>query len=159
MTASCYTADITLNTTLPIGDIQLYMLNCSVKSLCSMMKNQVCEPLQTAFASIPMIGIKNCDLRCCEGDLCNNPSGSAAPDTTKIPNAATTPNAVTSLSTTTSPNAVTTQNTTTTMNATTTLNTATSPTVKSSVQITSVPPNAAIFGILGLITVTFMYVF
>ena len=76
---SCYTADVTIsvNTTVPgvpLTDIQVFVLNCSVMSLCSFLKDQTCRGLETAFEGIPQIQMKNCDVKCCQGDLCNDPS-------------------------------------------------------------------------------------
>ena len=76
---SCYTADVTVsvNTTLPgvpLTDIQIFVLNCSVMSFCSLLKNQSCGALETVFGSTPQIQVKNCDVKCCKGDLCNDPS-------------------------------------------------------------------------------------
>ena len=76
---SCYTADVTIsvNTTLPgvpLTDIRMFVLNCSVMSLCSFLKDQTCGGLETAFEGMPQIQVKNCDVKCCQGDLCNDPS-------------------------------------------------------------------------------------
>ena len=78
MADSCFTASITLNTSLPIGDIHINILNCSVKSMCNMLKEETCGGLKTTFLEMPMIEMKSCDVTCCEGDLCNDPSGSVA---------------------------------------------------------------------------------
>ena len=78
---SCYTADVTIsvNTTLPgapLTDIRMFVLNCSVMSLCSFLKDQTCGALETTFEGMPQIHVKNCDIKCCQGDLCNDPSTS-----------------------------------------------------------------------------------
>ena len=78
---SCYTADVTIsvNTTLPgapLTDIRMFVLNCSVMSLCSFLKDQTCGALETVFEGMPQIHVKNCDVKCCQGDLCNDPSTS-----------------------------------------------------------------------------------
>lgn len=80
---SCYTARVNVNTSLPIGNIEVYVLNCSVMSFCGMLKNQTCQPLQSIFKGISMFDIESCDVECCQGDLCNNPSSSSpAPSST-----------------------------------------------------------------------------
>ena len=80
----CYTARITasinpssLNASLPKSDIEVYVLNCSVMSLCSTRKTQACQYVQTALQGVPMLQLKSCDVTCCEGDLCNDPSPSS----------------------------------------------------------------------------------
>ena len=85
MAASCYTARVTLNTSLPIGDLKMYVLNCSVMSYCNSMKADLCGTLGNIFGGIPMMDIKNCDFTCCQGDLCNNPSSSSSANTTQAP--------------------------------------------------------------------------
>ena len=88
---SCYTADvrISVNTTIPgapLTGIQMFVLNCSVMSLCSFLKDQTCGALQTAFEAMPQIQVKNCDVKCCQGDLCNDPSKASVkmPQTTTL---------------------------------------------------------------------------
>ena len=85
MAASCYTARVTLNTSLPIGDLKMYVLNCSVMSYCNSMKADLCGTLGNIFGGIPMMDIKNCDFTCCQGDLFNNPSSSSSANTTQAP--------------------------------------------------------------------------
>ena len=79
---SCYTTRVNINTSLPFGNMEVYVLNCSVMSLCGMLKNQTCQTLQSMFKGAPMFEIESCDVECCQGDLCNNPSSSSpAPST------------------------------------------------------------------------------
>lgn len=85
MADSCYTARVTLNTSLLIGDIEMYVLNCSVMSFCNSMKADLCGMLGNIFGEIPMMDIKNCDVTCCQGDLCNNPSSPSSANTTQAP--------------------------------------------------------------------------
>ena len=85
MADSCYTARVTLNTSLPIGDIEMYVLNCSVMSFCNSMKADLCGMLGNIFGGIPMMDIENCDVTCCQGDLCNNPSSPSSANTTQVP--------------------------------------------------------------------------
>ena len=71
---SCLTVSISINTSM-VGMISYNMLNCSVLSGCSIMKNISCGFQETIFQVIPMMEIIQCDVTCCKGDLCNNPSG------------------------------------------------------------------------------------
>ena len=80
---SCFTARLaasinpaSLNFSLPKSDIEVYVLNCSVMSLCSTLKTQTCQNVQTALQGIPILQLKSCGVTCCEGDLCNDPSPS-----------------------------------------------------------------------------------
>ena len=82
---SCYTTRVNINTSLPIGNMEVYLLNCSVMSFCGMLKNQTCQNLQSMFKVIPMFEIESCDVECCQGDLCNNPSSSSPAPSTESP--------------------------------------------------------------------------
>lgn len=75
LTASIYSAS--LNSSLSKSDIEVYVLNCSVMSLCSTLKTQTCQYVQTALQGIPLLQLKSCGVTCCEGDLCNDPSPSS----------------------------------------------------------------------------------
>ena len=81
----CYTARVNINTSLPIGNFEFYILNCTVMSFCGMPSNQTCRPLQSRLKGIPMFEIKSCDVECCQGDLCNNPSSSSPAPSTESP--------------------------------------------------------------------------
>ena len=70
---SCLTTSITLNSSM-VGEFSYNILNCSVKSFCSMTKNITCGALKSAFQSIPVIDLAQCDVSCCEGERCNGPS-------------------------------------------------------------------------------------
>lgn len=82
---SCYTARVNINTSLPIGNMEVYVLNCSVMSFCGMLKNQTCQTLQSIFKGISMFEIESCDVEGCQGDLCNNPSSSSPAPSTESP--------------------------------------------------------------------------
>lgn len=98
MTDSCFTARVNINTSLPIGNMEVYVLNCSVMSYCGMLKDQTCQNLQTVLKGIPMFEIESCDVTCCQGDLCNNPSSSSpAPSTVKSSVKSSVPSATTLL--------------------------------------------------------------
>lgn len=71
---SCVIGKLTLNTSLPIGDIEIYYLNCATMSKCSMLKNQTCPRLESELGGTPKFDLKSCDFTCCQGDLCNAPS-------------------------------------------------------------------------------------
>ena len=84
MTGSCLTASVTVsvntagnNYTLPESNIDVYVLNCSVMSTCSTFKTQFCQSIKSVYKNIPILHLKSCDLTCCKGDLCNNPSSSS----------------------------------------------------------------------------------
>ena len=85
MADSCYTTRVNINTSFPIGNMEVYLLNCSVMSFCGVRKNQTCQTLQSMFKSIPMFEIESCDVECCQGDLCNNPSSSSPAPSTESP--------------------------------------------------------------------------
>lgn len=85
MADSCYTTRVNINTSLPIGNMEVYLLNCSVMSLCGILKNQTCQTLQSIFKGISMFEIESCDVECCQGDLCNNPSSSSPAPSTESP--------------------------------------------------------------------------
>lgn len=85
MADSCYTARVNINTSLPIGNMEVYVLNCSVMSFCGILKNQTCQNLQSTLKGIPMFEIESCDVTCCQGDLCNNPSSSSPAPSTDSP--------------------------------------------------------------------------
>ena len=82
---SCYKARLNIITSLPIGNIEVYAFNCSVMSSCGMYKNQTCQGLQSFFKGIPMFELESCDVICCQGDLCNNPSSSFPAPSTESP--------------------------------------------------------------------------
>ena len=130
MADSCYTTRVNINTSFPIGNMEVYLLNCSVMSFCGILKNQTCQTLQSMFKSIPMFEIESCDVECCQGDLCNNPSSSSPAPSTESPSSSpsSTP------SSTDSP-------------------VSTSTTVKSSVK-SSVPSAITLFGNLVLMALT-----
>lgn len=114
---ACSTTSVTMNTSF-VGEIKFYVLNCTMKLACPMAKNMTCSVLQSIFPGIPGFDVSACDVNCCEGDLCNNPSGSTPVATSKPPSGPT-----------------------------------------SSAKSIGIPPNGAIFGMLGLIAVAFMNLF
>ena len=87
---ACLTTSVTmkLNTSL-VGELEVHfnILNCTMKLACGVAKNLTCSTLQSLFGGAlgggVDLSIPHCDVSCCEGDLCNNPSGS--PGTTKKP--------------------------------------------------------------------------
>ena len=78
---SCVIAKVTLNTSLPIGDIEIYSLTCATMSKCSRLKNQTCTNLESVLGGTPKFDLKSCDITCCQGDLCNAPSKSPSSPT------------------------------------------------------------------------------
>ena len=120
---ACVTTSITLNSSMA-GDLNFTYstLNCSVKSFCNIAKNSTCSAMDSVFQSIPFIDIAQCDVSCCEGDLCNGPSAvNSTPSTSSEGSSANT-------GPTTSPG----------------------PTA-SALQSTKAPFNAAIFSIVSLV--------
>ena len=70
---SCIIFKVTLNTSLPIGDIDIYELNCATMSKCSMLKSQSCSYLESTLGGTPKYDLKSCEFTCCHGDFCNAP--------------------------------------------------------------------------------------
>jgi len=118
---ACSTTSLTIKVNMSVfGELEVHanILNCTMKLACPMAKNLTCSTLQSvlggALGGAGGVSISHCDVSCCEGDLCNNPSGSSI--------------------TTTAP-------------------------TSSSLKTVCISPNGAIFGILALITVSFMNLF
>lgn len=78
MTRTCANMDscamISVTANMPqIGDIVTYQLNCTMNLMCTeAFKNMTCSGVQNE-TDAPVV-IKSCDLQCCQGDLCNNPT-------------------------------------------------------------------------------------
>ena len=91
---ACSTTSVTMKLNMSLfGELEVHynILNCTMKLACGMAKNLTCSTLQSVFGGAlggaVDLSIPHCDVSCCEGDLCNNPSGSpsGSPGTTKGP--------------------------------------------------------------------------
>jgi len=87
---ACSTTSVTIKVNMSlVGELEVHfnILNCTMKLACPMAKNLTCSTLQSvlggALGGAGGVSISHCDYSCCEGDLCNDPSGS--PGTTKEP--------------------------------------------------------------------------
>lgn len=65
-----------------------HSLNCTSKFLCDRIKNLICDLLKTE-ANTPDVKLENCEMSCCQGDLCNKPLG--GPSTSSFPRSITPP--------------------------------------------------------------------
>ena len=55
------------------GEFTFHSLNCTTKLLCDeAMKNLTCDLLDKQ-ANAPAFKLQNCEISCCQGDLCNKP--------------------------------------------------------------------------------------
>lgn len=136
MADSCLTVSVTLNFSM-VGEVSYNILNCSVKSLCSMTKNMTCGTLKSVFQSTPGLELAQCDVSCCEGERCNGPSPVSSESASQ--GLLSTPVATASPSSTAAPN------------STVALDSTVPP---SSTAAAKVPSNAAIFSIVCLIYLT-----
>ena len=136
MADSCLTVSVTLNFSM-VGEVSYNILNCSVKSLCSMTKNMTCGTLKSVFQSTPGLELAQCDVSCCEGERCNGPSPVSSESASQ--GLSSTPVATASPSSTAAPN------------STVALDSTVPP---SSTAAAKVPSNAAIFSIVCLIYLT-----
>ncbi|KAJ7381002.1 hypothetical protein OS493_004596 [Desmophyllum pertusum] len=84
---SCAMISVTANMPL-IGDIVTYNLNCTMSLMCTeALNNMTCSGVRNGTAGSPVV-IKSCDVKCCQGDLCNNPTPAAttpSPVSTTMP--------------------------------------------------------------------------
>ena len=129
MADSCLTVSITLNISM-VGEVSYNILNCSVKSFCSMTKNITCGALKSVVQS-PDLELAQCDVICCEGERCNGPSPVSSELASKGPSS--TPVARASPNSTVAPSSI---------------------AGPSSTAAIKVPSNAAIFSIVCLIYLT-----
>ena len=73
---SCLSLSVILAHPSVAHDVPFYYQNCGFKSLCTLLKNQLCGSLAT-LVNGTSTHIKGCDVTCCESDLCNKPAGSS----------------------------------------------------------------------------------
>ena len=57
-----------------IAEFTFHSVNCTMKLLCDEIKNFACDLLKNE-ANAPGVKLENCEISCCQGDLCNKPLG------------------------------------------------------------------------------------
>ena len=85
---SCYTASILVDNSM-YGMVSYYIHGCGLLSGCSLLKNLTCSNMETIVQNFPGSSSTQCDVTCCEEDLCNY-----RPDTYKSVSAQKSSNAV-----------------------------------------------------------------